>query len=371
MPRVAVIGLGYWGPNLVRNFAAVLGPDLRMVCDLCPDRRSSITRNYPTVQAVADTQEVFNNPDIDAVAIATPVSTHFPLAKAALLAGKSVFVEKPLTRTSAEAEELIDIAKRNGLVLMVDHVFLHNNAVKKMRQMVVDGDLGTLQYIDSVRINLGLIQNDINVVWDLAPHDLSIVDYIVGRLPLSVSAFGASHTDQGLEDVAYLTLDYGAGLIANFHVNWLSPVKIRYTTVGGSKKSIVYNDLHKAEILKVYDSGVHVRRQDIEDRRRVLVDYRVGDVYSPHIPHCEPLRNAVTEFLHCIATGDRPLTDGENGLCVVRILEAAQKSIQAQGERIALQTPAAAGRPLFPVSSLVSSFDLTCQLPVSGSTSTS
>lgn len=338
MVRAAVIGLGYWGPNLVRNFASVLGPDLRIVCDQCPDRVRSIERNYPSTRGVTDVNEVFTDPEIDAVAIATPVSTHFPLAKAALLAGKSVFVEKPLTRTSAEAEELIDLARAKGLVLMVDHVFLHNNAVKKMKDLADTGELGVLQYIDSVRINLGLIQNDINVVWDLAPHDISIVDYIVGRLPLSVSAFGASHTEQGLEDVAYLNLDYGDGLIANFHVNWLSPVKIRYTTVGGSKKSLVFNDLHRAEILKVYDSGVHVERQDIEDRRRILVDYRVGDVYSPHIPHCEPLRNAVNDFVGAIKKGTRPLTDGENGLCVVRILEAAEKSILRNGERVFLDS---------------------------------
>lgn len=334
MARLAVIGLGYWGPNLVRNFHAALGEDLRIVCDQSVERVQAIARGYPTAQPTVNAAEVFANKEIDAVAIATPVATHFPLAKAALQAGKSVFIEKPLASSVAEAEELVDLAKQKGLVLMVDHVFVHNNAVKKIKELSDSGDIGKLLYIDSVRINLGKIQNDVNVVWDLAPHDISIVDYIVGRLPLSVAAHGATHTEQGLQDVAYVHLDFGDGLIANFHVNWLSPVKIRYTIVGGSEKSIVFNDLHPAELVKVFDSGVVVRRENLEDRRRLLVDYRTGDTWSPHIPRVEPLMNAARDFIDCVDNGGTPLTDGEAGLRIVRVLEAIQQSIQSNGECI-------------------------------------
>lgn len=336
MPRLAVIGLGYWGPNLVRNFYAALGEDLVMVCDASPERLDAIARQYPTVRSTTCVDEVFAASEVDAVAIATPVATHYPLAKAALEAGKSVFVEKPMASSVAEARELVQLAQQCELVLMVDHVFVHNNAVKKIQELVGDGSIGKLLYIDSVRINLGRIQNDVNVVWDLAPHDISIVDAIVGRPPLSVAAHGATHTEHGLEDVAYIHLDYGNGLIANFHVNWLSPVKIRYTIVGGSEKSIVFNDLYAAETVKVFDSGVVVRQDDLEDRRRLLVDYRTGDTWSPHIPRAEPLANAVQDFLDCIDEGRTPLTDGLSGLRIVRILEAIQQSIRNNGQRITI-----------------------------------
>ncbi len=336
MARVAIIGLGYWGPNLVRNFHAQLGKDLVTCCDVSRERAENIGRQYPTVQVETDPQRIFDDPNVDAVAIATPVHTHHPLVKGALEAGKSVFVEKPLAASVEEAEELVDLADRQGLVLMVDHVFVHNSAVQSMKTMLDAGDLGELLYIDSVRINLGRIQNDVNVVWDLAPHDLSIVDYLVGRLPNSVAAFGASHTEQGLEDVAYVNVDFGQGLIANFHVNWLSPVKIRYTIVGGSKKSITFNDLHPAEIIKVFDSGVSVQQQDLEGRRRLLVDYRTGDIWSPHIPRQEPLSSAVGDFLQCVDHGGTPVTDGRAGLRIVRILEAIQQSIRQEGARIVL-----------------------------------
>ena len=338
MARLGVIGLGYWGPNLVRNFYHVLGEDLRVVCDQSVERLQAVARDYPSVQATTDAHELFSNREIDAVVIATPVATHFPLAKAAMLAGKSVFVEKPLASSVAEAEELVDISRRQGVVLMVDHVFVHNNSVRKIKELTDSGDIGQLLYIDSVRINLGKIQNDVNVVWDLAPHDISIVDHIVGRLPVSVAAQGASHTEQGLEDVAYVHMDFGDGLIAHFHVNWLSPVKIRYTIVGGSEKSIVFNDLQRAEPIKVFNSGVVVRRDDLDDRRRLLVDYRTGDTWSPHIPHVEPLTNAAHEFVDCVNHGGSPLSDGDAGLRVVRILEAVQQSIRRNGECISIAT---------------------------------
>jgi predicted dehydrogenase len=334
MVRVAVIGLGYWGPNLVRNFHAAGA--LRVCCDQNAARAKAIVRSYPSARMETDARRVFANPEIDAVALATPVATHYSLAKAALQAGKSVLVEKPLTASSEEAEELVELAQRQGLVLMVDHVYVHSPAVGKIKSLVDDGSLGDLLYIDSVRINLGLFQRDINVVWDLAPHDLSIVDHLVGRLPRSLSAFGAAHANCHQEDVAYLNLDFGSGLIANFHLNWLSPVKIRYTMIGGREKSVVYNDLHPAEVIKVYDSGITVHEDNLEDRRRLLIDYRSGDVWSPRVPGGEPLQIAVSHFLDCVREKKRPLTDGEAGLRIVRILEAAERSIKAQGGRITL-----------------------------------
>lgn len=336
MPRVAVIGLGYWGPNLVRNFHTVAGEDLRVCCDLDPARTEAIAKSYPSVDVCHDAAEVFANPDIDCVAIATPVATHYPLARAALEAGKSVLLEKPLTADVAHAEELVALADKKGLVLMVDHVYVYHPAVRKIKELADGGQLGDILFMDSVRINLGLFQHDVNVVWDLAPHDLSIADYILGRLPKSLSAFGAVHAGRGIEDVAYLNLDFGDGLIANFHVNWLSPVKLRYTMIGGSKKSLVYNDLDPVEKVKVYDSGITVREDDLEGRRGLLIDYRVGDVWSPRIGQGEPLREVASHFLECVATGERPLSDGEAGLRIVRILDAAQRSIKAQGGRITL-----------------------------------
>ncbi len=336
MIHVAVIGLGYWGPNLVRNFANLGGGELLVVCDQDPERAKAIGRSYPGLRVETDPQRVFGDPEIDAVALATPVSTHYALAKAALRAGKSVLVEKPLTDNAEHAQELIDLAQRLGLVLMVDHVYVHSPAVKMIKELVDTEALGELLYIDSVRINLGLFQRDVNVVWDLAPHDLSIVDHLLGRLPRSLAAFGAAHAGQDLEDVAYLNLDFGGGLIANFHLNWLSPVKIRYMMIGGRKKGLIYNDLHPAEAIKIYDSGITIREDNLENRRKLMIDYRTGDVWSPHVAGGEPLQFMVRHFVECVRERKRPLTDGEAGLRIVRILEAAQRSIKAQGGRITL-----------------------------------
>ncbi len=333
---IAVIGLGYWGPQLVRNFHAVAGARLRVCCDRDSKQAEAIALSYPSVKVVTDPQAVFNDPDVDAVVIATPVATHYPLAKAALLAGKSVLVEKPLTSNVEEAEELIDLARSKGLVLMVDHVYVFSPAVQKIKQILEAEELGKLLFIDGVRINLGLFRRDVNVVWDLAPHDLSILDYLLGRLPRSIAAFGACHGGQDQEDVAYLNLDFGGSLIANFHVNWLSPVKIRYFMICGSKKSLIYNDLHPEELIKIYDSGVIVRKDNLEDRRRFLIDYRTGDVHSPYVPRSEPLRSVAAHFLECVEKGTTPLADGAAGLRVVRVLDAAQRSIKAQGGRITL-----------------------------------
>ncbi len=336
MPSIGIIGLGYWGPLLVRNFHALLGPNFLTCCDRDPKQLENVQKNYPQVRLTQSSEELIHDSIIDAVVIATPAHTHFPLAKQAILAGKHVLIEKPMATNVAHAEELVELAESKRRVLMVDHVYLYSPAVRKIKQLVDSGELGKLLFIDSVRINLGLFRRDVNVVWDLAPHDLSIVDHLIGRLPRSVATFGACHADRDLEDVAYVNLDFGEGLIASIHVNWLSPVKMRHMIIGGERKSLVFNDLQLDEPIKVYDSGIHVRAGDVEDRRRVLVDYRTGDIWSPHLPRTEPLREVARHFIECLETGSRPLTDGASGLRLVRLLEAAERSIKAQGGRITL-----------------------------------
>jgi predicted dehydrogenase len=337
MIRIAVVGAGYWGPNLIRNFVSCRDARLVAVCDTDRQRLDTVLAPYPGVAGVEDVDALLARPDIDAVAIATPVRTHGRLGLQALRAGKHVLVEKPLAASVREGEELLCAAQAAGRVLMVDHTFVYSAPVRKMKEILDSGDLGDLYYVDSVRINLGLFQHDVNVVWDLAPHDLSIMDFLIGRLPRSLSAFGACHADsrQEIEDVAYLNLDFGGGLLASFHVNWLSPVKIRLFAVGGSRKGLVYNDLAPDEKIKVYDRGITVS-QDAEARRGLLIGYRTGDVWSPRVVNAEPLQVMVRHFAECIQEGKTPLSDGEAGLRVVRILEAAQRSIKAQGGRITL-----------------------------------
>jgi predicted dehydrogenase len=343
MLGVAVVGCGYWGPNLIRNFAVC--PDTRLVavCDRDPARLAKALAPYPGVDGVRDYDDLLRRPDVQAVAVATPVHTHADLAMAALEAGKHVLVEKPLAASVAEAAAVVRLAERNRLTLLVDHVFVYSPAVRKIKELIDTGELGDLYFVDSVRINLGLFQGDVNVVWDLAPHDLSILDYLVGRPPLSVAAFGGSHTrgPRPIEDVAYLSLDFGGGLLASIHVNWLSPVKVRNFILGGSHKSVVYNELDPAEKLKVYDRGITVRES--VDPQRLLIGYRIGDVWAPHLDRTEPLQRMVCHFAECVRTGARPLTDGASGLRVVRILDAADRSIKAQGARVAL--PGAAFLP--------------------------
>ncbi len=335
MIGIGVIGAGYWGPNLIRNFAACPLTRLVAVCDRDPDRLQRVLAAYPTVAGVADVQALLARADVDAVAVATPVGTHGPIGLAALAAGKHLLVEKPLTASVREAEALVEAARDAERILMVDHTFVFSGPVRKMKEIIDSGTLGELYYVDSVRINLGLFQHDVNVVWDLAPHDLSIMDYLFGRSPRSISAVGSCHTHTDIEDIAYLNIEFRDELLASFHVNWLSPVKIRHFVVGGSDKSLVYNDLEPAEKIKIYDRGITVA-EDPEARRGVLVGYRTGDVRSPHIDLYEPLQRLVTHFAECIRDGTRPLTDGQAGLRVVRILEAAQCSIKAQGGRITL-----------------------------------
>ena len=334
---VAVIGTGYWGPNLIRNFAVCPDTQLVAVCDLDRSRMQKALSPYPGIEGMESVEAVLQRGDIEAVAVATPVGTHASIGLAALQAGKHVLIEKPLAASLRQAEALVHAAKEAGRVLMVDHTFVYSSAVRKIKEIVDSGELGTLYYLDSVRINLGLFQHDVNVVWDLAPHDLSIMDYIIGRCPKSLSAFGTSHADSetGIEDVAYLNLDFGDGLVASLHVNWLSPVKIRHFLIGGSSKGLVYNDLLPDEKIKVYDRGITIS-QDTETRRGYLVGYRTGDVWSPRVDGREPLQTMVCHFAECIRGGKHPLTDGEAGLRVVSILEAAQRSIKAQGGRITL-----------------------------------
>jgi predicted dehydrogenase len=331
--RVGIIGYGYWGPNLLRNFTACPHTEVLAVCDASPVRRAAAGRAYPGLATVASVDELLELP-IDAAVVATPVSTHFPITMRCLEAGKDVLVEKPLAGTVREAQALTDRAAKLGRVLMVDHTYLFSNAVRRMKQLVDSGELGDLHYVDSVRINLGLFQNDVNVMWDLAPHDLSIVEYLLDVPARSISAWGCAHADPGIEDIAYVNVDYGDRLMANFHVNWLSPVKVRQMIVAGSKKSLIFNELNPSEPLKVYDRGIDI--SESEETQRLRVGYRTGDMWSPHIEPGEALQAVVTHFAECVRERVEPLSDGRMGVRVVRLLEAATRSIRAQGGRLVL-----------------------------------
>jgi predicted dehydrogenase len=328
--RFGVIGLGYWGPNLTRVISSLPQTELAGICDLDETRLATQAQLYPAAKATTSLSEILEDPSIDAVAVATPVSSHFAVAKGALTAGKHVLVEKPLARTVIEADELVKLAAKTHRVLMVDHVFIYSPAVQKLAQLHRESVLGELRFIDSVRINLGLVQQDVNVIWDLAPHDLSIFDYVLGRGPLSVLAAARVGPGADLATLAHLHLDYGQGLVASVHVNWLSPVKIRHLLIGGSRRSVLYNDLDQSEPLKLYDRGVDVAESP-EDKRRVFVSYRAGDVVSPKIEKVEPLRNLVTHFCDCIETGIPPLSDGRSGRRMVQVLEAADLSLEKGG----------------------------------------
>src|SRR2546421_5447628 len=318
---IGVIGCGYWGPNLLRNFVENEAAELRWICDLDETRLTAMARRYPSVQSTGDYRRLLDDPALEALAVVTPVATHFQIAKEALLAGKHVLVEKPLTTTVCEAEELIDLAERKGRTLMVDHTFVYTGAVRKMKEIVDSGDLGELLYFDSVRINLGLFQRDINVLWDLAPHDLSIMDYLIERQPVGVTALGSCHIEPGIENIAYLVMKFPDDFIAHFHFNWLAPVKIRRTLIAGARKMILYDDIEPTEKVRVYDKGVTANRaSDREADYQTLVSYRTGDVWAPKLDSTEALRHIVAEFLDSIVSKRKPLTDGEAGLRVVRIL---------------------------------------------------
>lgn len=337
MPGIGVIGYGYWGPNLVRNFMSDTGWRVVSVCDRSENRLAEVHRLYPGVTTTTKPEDLFRNPSVDAIAIATPVATHFELAMGALKAGKHVLVEKPIASTSAEAFQMIDEAARRKLVLLVDHTFVFTGAVRKIRDVIGEESFGRLQYYDSTRVNLGLFQHDVNVMWDLAVHDLSIMDYVVGANPVAVSATGLSHVPGEPANVAFMTLFFDSDIIAHINVNWLSPVKIRRTLVGGSKRMIVYDDLETSEKVKIYDKGITVTETP-DDLRKLLISYRTGDLWSPKVNETEALRLEVTHFRNCIEGSEKPVTPGERGLAIVRMLEAADKSMQKRGEPVALQT---------------------------------
>jgi predicted dehydrogenase len=335
---VGIIGCGYWGPNLVRNFGACPQTQIVGVYDTSPARLEAIGRTYPFLKLV-NTEEQFLELPIKAAAIATPVSTHYSLARRCLEAGLHVMVEKPLTSNTHDAQSLVELAERQGRVLMVDHTYLFANPIRMIKKLLLEGELGELYYIDSIRINLGLFQRDINVVWDLAPHDLSIASFLLGAEARSISAWGCAHANPDLEDVAYVNVDYGDRMMASFHVNWLSPVKVRQMIFAGSRKSLIYNELNTVEPIKVYDRGIELG-QNAEEWRKLMISYRTGDIWSPHIEPGEPLQAAVAHFAECIRDGKAPVSDGRLGLRVVRLLEAATRSIRAQGGRVALSNGA-------------------------------
>lgn len=332
--NVAVIGFGYWGPNLVRNFNNVNECNVAYVCDFREERLAVVNKLYPSVKTTKDLNDIFNNAAVDAVIIATPVFSHFELAKKALQSSKHVLIEKPMTATSTEALELQNIAAQKNLVLMVDHTFLYTSAVQKMKQLIVDGSMGTIKYFDSTRINLGLFQPDVNVLWDLAPHDISILDYLIKDKPHSVNATGVSHTNNGIENIAYLTVNYNSGFIAHFNCSWTSPVKIRMMLLGGDKKMMVFNDLEPTEKIKIYDTGYDHKTD--EEKRKILVDYRAGDVYIPKIDNKEALFGMASDFINAITNKTEPLSNFQSGLNVIKILEAAQSSIKQNGKEIIL-----------------------------------
>lgn len=336
MLRVGVIGYGYWGPNLVRNFYESGVSTVIAVSDLDEVRLAIAKQRYPTIETTAAHEELFANADIDAIAIATPVATHHRLALAALRAGKHVFVEKPLTATVAEGRELIEEAEKRNLILMVDHTFIYTGAVRKMRELVDAGELGDIYYYDSVRVNLGLFQPDVSVLWDLAVHDLAIMNYVFPHRPTAVSATGMAHVPGSPANVAYLTVYFEGTVIAHLHVNWLSPVKIRHTLVGGSRKMILYDDLEPSEKVKVYDRGITLDSRD--SIYQTLIGYRTGDMWAPKLDVSEALLGEAREFADCVSSGRQPPNDGRAGLRVVSILEAASASMDARGAPVEVQS---------------------------------
>jgi predicted dehydrogenase len=337
MIRFGVIGYGYWGPNIVRNLDALEETKVLAVCDKSPASRRRVQKAHPHVHVTADLAEVMTNPEIDAIAVVTPVWTHYELAKAALEHGKHVFVEKPFTSSAAQAEELVELAARKNLKIMVDHTFLFTGAVRKIKQVLHDGTLGKLYYYDSTRVNLGLFQHDVNVIWDLAPHDLSIIDYLIQETPEAVVATGQTHLN-GHEDVAFITLYFPDSVIAHINVNWLSPVKVRTTLIGGEKKMLVWNDLEADEKIKIYDKGVNVTSQ--EGLYNLLVNYRSGDMWAPQLEQIEALRAELTYFARCIKQDETPFNDGMAGLRVVKMLEAANASLRKRGTLVYLDDQA-------------------------------
>jgi len=330
--RMGVIGYGYWGPNIVRNFHGQEHSRVVAICDKSPKSLQRARQAYPEIRAIDTCNDILTATDIDAIAIVTPVWTHYELAKIALENGKHVFVEKPFTCTTGQAEELIELAERKNLKIMVDHTFLFTGAVKRIKELIDNGTLGDLYYYDSMRVNLGLFQHDVNVLWDLAPHDLSIMDYLIKDKPEAVVATGERHLN-GVADIAFLTLYYPNNMIGHINVNWLSPVKVRTTLIGGEKRMLVWNDLDADEKLKVYDKGVQMSGDGVY---QLLVSYRSGDMWAPRLEQLEALKIEAAYFVDCIINEKRPFNDGVAGLHVVRMLEAADQSLHQKGKVIQL-----------------------------------
>jgi predicted dehydrogenase len=333
MIGIGVIGYGYWGPQVVRNFYNLDEARVIVVCDKRVESLKRVKYAYPEVEVTTDLTQVLCNMDVDAVAVVTPVCTHFELAKAALANGKHVFVEKPFTSTSDQAQQLIDLAEKKNLRIMVDHTYLFTGAVKKLRQLIDDGELGTLYYYDSTRVNLGLFQHDVNVIWDLAVHDLSILDHLIREKAEAIITTGDSHVN-GCEDLAYITIYFTHNIIAHITVSWLSPVKVRTTVIGGDKRMVVWNDLESEAQVKVYDKGVHITNG--HGTHNSVISYRSGDIWAPKVLQTEALRTECESFLDCVKYGKEPINDGHAGLKVVKMLEAADKSIADKGRMVSL-----------------------------------
>ena len=333
MINVGVIGIGYWGPNLIRNFIAHPETQVALCCDLKKERLDHIVNVYPFLKTTKNLEEVVKDSSIDLIVICTPVFTHYEIAKSALNQGKHVLIEKPMTATSEQAEELVNIAAGKGLKIFVDHTFLYTGAVRKIKELMGNAEMGKPYYFDSVRVNLGLFQHDVNVMWDLAPHDISIMYYLFSQKPVSVVATGASHLNNGLEDVAYLTIYYPENLIAHVHVSWLSPVKIRQTLIAGTKKMIVWDDNNPSEKVRIYDKGVEIIKT-VNQVYNTLIQYRTGDMYCPKIDMTEALITEVDQIIKNLNNGSNGCADGQAGWMVVRILEAAQESIKKRGKEI-------------------------------------
>ncbi len=330
--NIGIIGLGYWGPNIVRNFATNPRVEKIVCADLREEALQRVKGMFPAVEVTTDVDSVLTDSNLDVIAVVTPVDTHYDLARKALENGKHVLIEKPMTTTSQQAEELVEMAAARNLVLHVDHTFIYTSAVRKMKELVQSGELGEIRYYDSVRVNLGLFQHDINVIWDLAPHDISIMSYLLDEKPTSVQAIGTRTSESDVEYIGYLTLNFDSGMIAHFHANWLSPVKIRQTLIGGTSKMVVYDDNEPSEKIKVYDKGIEVTSR--EGAYKQMIQYRSGDMWAPRLDNLEALKFEMNHFLDCIEKGVASDTDGQAGLDVVRVLEASSRSIEQSGKQI-------------------------------------
>ncbi len=338
--RVGVVGYGYWGPNLVRNFSEIDSTEVKYICDSQPEQLERHKLRYRNTIFTSDYQQLLDDHELDAIIIATPVATHYALARMALLAGKHVLVSKPMCKHSWECEELIAIAQEKNLVIMVDHTFIYHGPVRLIKQLIDSGEVGDLLYLSSARVNLGIFQSDVNVLWDLGAHDLAILDYLIGKTPTAVHAIGKSHTDSDFEDIAFMTLEFEDNFIAHFHMSWLSPVKIRQLLIGGTKKMLMFDDHRPIEKVCVYDKGIQQLEVPLateKDRYRALIQYRFGDMRAPVYDLTEALKFETLHFLDCITNKKTPLSDGWSGLRVVRLLELAEKSLKTH---ISLPVPA-------------------------------